>query len=78
VPQNLKDEEVLAAIEKIPQQYREAVLLADVEELAYKEIAEVLRIPVGTVMSRLSRGRKLLRKELADFAESYRIKSARA
>src|ERR1051325_1451455 len=54
VPQNLKDEEVLQAVEKIPQQYREVVLLADGEEMAYKEIADVLRIPVGTVMSRLS------------------------
>jgi RNA polymerase sigma-70 factor (ECF subfamily) len=78
VPQNLNDEEVLEAVEKIPRQYREVVLLADVEELAYKEIAEALSIPVGTVMSRLSRGRKLLRKELADFAESYGIKSAKA
>jgi RNA polymerase sigma-70 factor, ECF subfamily len=78
VPQSLNDEEVLMAIDKIPQQYREVVLLADVEELAYKEIADVMSIPVGTVMSRLSRGRKLLRKELAGFAEGYGIKMAGA
>ncbi|MBI3652876.1 MAG: sigma-70 family RNA polymerase sigma factor [Acidobacteria bacterium] len=78
VPQHLRDEEVLAAVGKLPQQYREVVLLADVEELAYKEIAAVLGIPVGTVMSRLSRGRKILRKELSDFAASYGIKSVQA
>jgi RNA polymerase sigma-70 factor (ECF subfamily) len=77
VSQSLNDEEVLTAMEKIPQQYREVVLLADVEELAYKEIADALSIPVGTVMSRLSRGRKLLRKELADFAADYGIKTAK-
>lgn len=47
------------------------VLLADVEEFSYKEVAETLKIPVGTVMSRLSRGRKLLRSELAGVAEGY-------
>jgi RNA polymerase sigma-70 factor (ECF subfamily) len=78
IAQDLNDEEVLAAMDKIPQHYREIVLLADVEELAYKEIADALNIPVGTVMSRLSRGRKLLRKELSGFAESYGIKTAQA
>jgi RNA polymerase sigma-70 factor, ECF subfamily len=78
IAENLNDEDVLAAMDKIPQHYREIVLLADVEELAYKEIADALHIPVGTVMSRLSRGRKLLRKELAGFADSYGIKTAQA
>ena len=78
VPQSLNDEEVLRAMDKIPLAYREVVLLADVEDLAYKEIADVMSIPVGTVMSRLSRGRKLLRKELADYAEGYGIKTAGA
>jgi RNA polymerase sigma-70 factor (ECF subfamily) len=78
VAESLNDEEVLAALQKLPQQYREVVLLADVEELAYKEIAEALHIPVGTVMSRLSRGRKSLRKELAGVAEGYGIKSVQA
>jgi RNA polymerase sigma-70 factor, ECF subfamily len=73
VPQELRDEDVLAALETIPQQYREVVLLADVEEFAYKEIAGTLGIPVGTVMSRLSRGRRLLRAELAQFAAGYRL-----
>ena len=74
VPPNLSDEDVLAAFDKIPARYREAVLLADVQEFSYKEVAEALAIPVGTVMSRLSRGRKLLRQELTRFAASYGIK----
>ncbi len=68
VPQHLTDEDVLAALARVPAQYREVVVLADVEELAYREIAEMLDIPVGTVMSRLSRGRARLRTELAAFA----------
>jgi len=61
VPEHLSDEEVLASLEKIPLCYRQAVLLADVEEFSYKEMADILNVPVGTIMSRLSRGRKLLR-----------------
>ena len=74
VPEHVSDEDVLAAFEKIPEHYREVVLLADVEELSYREVAAVLQIPTGTVMSRLSRGRKLLRSELAEFAGRYGIK----
>jgi RNA polymerase sigma-70 factor (ECF subfamily) len=77
VPQGLSDEDVLLALERIPEQYREVIILADVEEFSYKEIAEALGIPLGTVMSRLNRGRKMLRIELAAFAEGYRI-NARA
>ncbi len=76
VAQGLTDEEVLHALERIPQQYREAVVLSDVEELSYKEVAQVLQVPVGTVMSRLNRGRKLLRAELAVYANSYGIGAA--
>ena len=61
VPEKLTDEEILAALDKIPGDFRSVVLLVDVEEFAYKEVAEILAIPIGTVMSRLSRGRKLLR-----------------
>ena len=74
LPQQLGDEDVLAALEKISVQYREVVLLADVQEFSYKEIAATLGVPVGTVMSRLSRGRKLLREELSAFAEGYGIR----
>jgi RNA polymerase sigma-70 factor (ECF subfamily) len=62
------DDEVKAAIESLPEQFRMAVLLADVEGFSYKEIAEILDIPIGTVMSRLHRGRKGLQKKLWDFA----------
>ena len=68
VPQHIQDEDVLEALESIPEDFREVVLLADVQEFSYKEIAEMTGVPVGTVMSRLSRGRKLLRLKLAGYA----------
>jgi RNA polymerase sigma-70 factor (ECF subfamily) len=68
--------EVVQAVENLPEAYRMAVLLADVEGFSYKEIAEILEIPVGTVMSRLHRGRKALQKELYDFAEARGLVSA--
>ena len=58
------------AVEELPEQFRIAVLLADVEGFSYKEIAEILDIPIGTVMSRLHRGRKALQKKLYDFASA--------
>jgi RNA polymerase sigma-70 factor (ECF subfamily) len=63
--QHLADEEILAAFDKLPQLYRAVVLLADVQEFSYKEIAAALDIPLGTVMSRLNRGRKILRESLS-------------
>lgn len=72
-PQTLTDEDVLAALNKLPQNFRAVVLLADVEEFSYKEIAAMLNVPMGTVMSRINRGRKLLRTELADYATSCGI-----
>jgi RNA polymerase sigma-70 factor (ECF subfamily) len=60
--------EVVDAVEALPEQFRLAVLLADVEGFSYKEIAEILDIPIGTVMSRLHRGRKALQKRLFEFA----------
>lgn len=63
-------ERVRAAIEAIPEPFREAVVLRDLEDLSYAEIAEVTGVPVGTVMSRLSRGRTLLAKELLPAAKS--------
>ena len=62
------DAEVKAAIEALPDNFRLAVLLADVEGFSYKEIAEILDIPIGTVMSRLHRGRKALQRRLYQFA----------
>jgi RNA polymerase sigma-70 factor (ECF subfamily) len=69
------DAEVKGAIEALPEQFRMAVLLADVEGFAYKEIAEILDIPIGTVMSRLHRGRKSLQKQLFEFAASRGLTS---
>jgi RNA polymerase sigma-70 factor (ECF subfamily) len=60
------DADVKSAVEALPEQFRMAVLLADVEGFSYKEIAEILDIPIGTVMSRLHRGRKALQKVLHD------------
>jgi RNA polymerase sigma-70 factor (ECF subfamily) len=62
------ESEVKDAVESLPENFRLAVLLADVEGFSYKEIAEILDIPIGTVMSRLHRGRKALQKRLYDFA----------
>jgi len=70
---DLAGEEVLNALKRLPQHYREVVILSDVEELNYKEIADALSIPIGTVMSRLSRGRSLLRSELGNYARSLGI-----
>jgi RNA polymerase sigma-70 factor (ECF subfamily) len=61
------DADVKSAIEALPENFRMAVLLADVEGFSYKEIAEILDIPIGTVMSRLHRGRRALQKALFDF-----------
>jgi RNA polymerase sigma-70 factor, ECF subfamily len=58
-------EALRAALDSLPVVYREVVLLCDVEEMKYQEIAQVLSVPVGTVMSRIARGRKLLRQMLA-------------
>lgn len=60
----LRDEEILAALEQVPLKFRAVLLLADVQEFSYKEIAAILQIPIGTVMSRLSRGRGMLRDAL--------------
>ncbi len=56
--------ELVAALDRLPVIFREAVVLADVEECSYKEISQICGIPMGTVMSRLSRGRRLLRQAL--------------
>jgi RNA polymerase sigma-70 factor (ECF subfamily) len=76
IPEHLTDEEILTAFQGIPEKYREVVLLADVQEFAYKEVSNILNVPIGTVMSRLSRGRAMLRDKLSGIAESYGFKSA--
>ena len=62
------DDEIVHAIEALPAEYRTAVVLSDIQELRYAEIAEVLGIPEGTVKSRLFRGRRLLQSQLRDYA----------
>jgi RNA polymerase sigma-70 factor (ECF subfamily) len=73
VAQEITDGEILTALDELPCEFRSVVLLVDVEEFAYKEVAEILAIPIGTVMSRLSRGRGLLRRHLAQLARTYGI-----
>ncbi len=65
--------EVKAAVEGLAEHYRLPVLLADVEGFSYKEIAEILDVPIGTVMSRLHRGRNQLQKRLYEFAKDRRL-----
>jgi RNA polymerase sigma-70 factor, ECF subfamily len=65
----LADEDVKRAIEELPEVFRIAVLLADVEGFSYKEIAEITNVKIGTVMSRLSRGRRLLQRKLWEYAK---------
>jgi RNA polymerase sigma-70 factor (ECF subfamily) len=64
VPEQLTDEDLLNALGRIPEHYQHVIVLSDVEELPYKDIAVALGIPIGTVMSRLHRGRAMLRQEL--------------
>jgi RNA polymerase sigma-70 factor (ECF subfamily) len=64
----MPDEVVKEALESLPEQFRMAVLLADVEGFSYKEIADIMEVPIGTVMSRLHRGRKQLQQRLWEFA----------
>ncbi len=70
VLESLTSDEVRAALADLPETFRVAVYLADVEGFAYKEIAEIMDTPVGTVMSRLHRGRKALQKALSEYAKS--------
>lgn len=67
----IPDEEVKKALEDLPEQFRVAVILADVEGFSYKEIAEIAGVSIGTVMSRLHRGRKQLQRGLWEFARTH-------
>jgi RNA polymerase sigma-70 factor (ECF subfamily) len=69
----LVEAELVKALDALPPDFRLAVLLSDVEELSYKEIADVMGCPIGTVMSRLHRGRKLLQESLREHAEAMGI-----
>jgi RNA polymerase sigma-70 factor (ECF subfamily) len=63
--EDVLDERIQAALNDLPEEYRQTVILADIEEMSYEEVARVLRCPVGTVRSRLHRGRQMLRERLA-------------
>jgi len=69
--EDVLDEDVQRALDELPTDYRMAVLLADLEGFSYKEIAEILELPVGTVMSRLYRGRKLLEASMLSYARDH-------
>ncbi|KQQ27768.1 hypothetical protein ASF54_03100 [Frondihabitans sp. Leaf304] len=70
---HLPDSAVKDALQKVPEDFRLAVYLADVEGFSYQEIADIMKTPVGTVMSRLHRGRRLLRELLGDYARERGI-----
>lgn len=69
----LLDDEIRNAIEELPEDFRQAVIMADLQDKSYKEIAEAMGCPIGTVMSRLYRGRKLLRDQLYEYAKERRL-----
>lgn len=70
VMQRVQTDAIRDAIEKLPDEYRDTVVLADLSELSYQEISEILDVPIGTVRSRLSRGRRLVQKALWAFTEA--------
>ena len=65
------DDDLTAAVESLPDLYKSVIILADVEGLSYKEISGLIGCPIGTVMSRLCRGRRLLRRKLHNYAIQY-------
>lgn len=73
---NVLHEDIVRALEKLPENYRLVVIMADVDELTYEEIAEALEMPVGTVRSRLSRGRSMLQKTLWQQAKEAGLRAS--
>jgi RNA polymerase sigma-70 factor (ECF subfamily) len=71
--ERLTDDEIQIAVDSLPSSYKQVVLLADVQGFSYKEIAEILEIPDGTVMSRLHRARAKLKNQLLDYMTSRRL-----
>ena len=69
----LVDSDIIQALDELPEQFRLAVLLSDVQDFSYAEMAEIMDVPIGTVMSRLHRGRKALQKRLFDLAREKGI-----
>lgn len=69
--ENVLDQDVQRALDRLPPDYRMVVILADLEGFSYKEIADILEVPVGTVMSRLYRGRRLLESAMLEFAREH-------
>ncbi len=69
--EDVLDQDIQTALDALPENYRLAVVLADLEDFSYKEIAEILEVPVGTVMSRLYRGRKRLEATMLEYAREH-------
>jgi RNA polymerase sigma-70 factor (ECF subfamily) len=69
--EDVLDEDLQRAVDELPPDYRMVVLLADLENFSYKEIADILEVPVGTVMSRLYRGRRLLEEAMLKYARQH-------
>lgn len=72
--ENIMDEEIEVALKELPEEYRSVVVLVDIGELSYEEAGIVLNCPTGTIRSRLSRAREILRRKLSEYAEDRRIK----